>query len=533
MPKLTLPGLLARCTVACIVPSLLTAAACHSTDEARGGGTSTITILYPADERVLGPSWDDSPKFLVFLPLVNFENPRQCGEPTGALAERWEHSSDYRVWTVWLRHGVRWHDGVPVTADDIEFTIDLLKHPDVLSYNAGPVDSVQVLDERSVQFFLSKPDRWPLEGWATFYPKHLLEVLDPKAFYEWEFWTRPVGNGPYRYERHVPQTMMELEANPDYYRGKPRIDRLVLRFTAAGSGSGLLEMRSGNADLISILTPLQASELAEDPSFRAYYRVSTSHTRWLAYNPGHHFLGNRLVRRALTQAIDRSVVHQVLGYREDVPLTDAPYTSCQFSRGELTEPWPYDPAASARSLEEADWRDEDGDGVRERDGMDARFTTIVAGSEERAALVVQDQLRRLGVRMEVQTLDGTLVRDRLRDGEFEAGIPPIVRIEELLAPSPFLPLYADTTLVEAYPRIVQLIDTSRGEPDFGERERLYRELAPEFREALPATYLYPMVYPIVAKRRIRGFNHDGWIPPAWRWPFGGVEFLWIDDGRRP
>ena len=66
------------------------------------------------------------------------------------------------------------------------------------------------------------------------------------------------------------------------------------------------------------------------------------------------------------------------------------------------------------------------------------------------------------------------------------------------------------------------------EPDFAEQERLHRELAGEFRRELPATYLYPGVSPIVAHRRIRGFDHDGWIPPAWRWVFAGLEWLWVE-----
>ena len=78
-------------------------------------------------------------------------------------------------------------------AGHIKFTVDLLNHPDVLNYNASAVDSVAVLDEHTARSFLAKPGRWPLEGWATFYPRHLLEGLEPAEFYDWEFWTRLLG----------------------------------------------------------------------------------------------------------------------------------------------------------------------------------------------------------------------------------------------------------------------------------------------------------------------------------------------------
>lgn len=496
-----------------------------------GPSAKTITVLVAAEERVLGPVWDDTPKFLMFLPLVNYEQGSYCDEPTPALAERWEHSPDYRIWTMVLRPGVRWHDGVPVTAADIKFTIDLFNHPDVLNYNGFAVDSVVVLDERTARIFLTKPGRWPLEGWVTFYPRHLLETLDPKEFYNWEFWTRPVGNGPFRYVRHMPQTMMELEANADYYRGKPDIERVTLRFVSGGRGSGLMEMRSGNADLTAGLGHLDANQLAEDPRFRVVYRVSTSHTRWLAFNPRFSVFQDVRVRRALVQAVDRRALHTALDFPPDLPLTDAPYSVCQFVQGDLTEPWSHDPVAAGEMLEAAGWRDENGDGVRERDGEEFRFVTLVAAEEERVALLLQNELRQVGVRMEIQRLDGTLVLDRIRDGDFEAVIPPVWALQAILTPSPSGDDRSYAGFREAYPRIVELLDTALEEPDFAEQERLYREMAGEFRQELPAMFLYPGVGSIVAHRKIRGFDHDGWTPQAWRWAFGGLEWLWVEEGE--
>ncbi|MFQ5671298.1 MAG: ABC transporter substrate-binding protein [Acidobacteriota bacterium] len=521
-----------RAGAACVALALLTIGCEGARQEGGESSPAAITVLDPAEERVLGPVWDDTPKFLMFLPLVNFERGSSCGEPTPALAERWEHSPDYRVWTVWLRGDVLWHDGVPVTAGDIKFTVDLLKHPDVLNYNAFGVDSVEVLDERTVRIFLTEPGRWPLEGWVTFYPKHLLEELDPKEFYEWEFWTHPVGDGPFRYVRHVPRTMMELEANPEYYRGKPRIERVILRFVAAGSGTGLLEMRSGNADLTSFLRPVEAKQLALDPRFRVHYRVSTSHASWLVYNPRNPLFQDVRVRRALTHAVDRRALHAALDLPDDLPLTDAPYTVCQFERRELAEPWPHDPVAAARLLEAAGWRDEDGEGVRERNGKIFRFMTLVPPQEARAALVLQAQLHRVGVRMELQRLDGSLIAERIREGNFEAVIPPTWGIQPVLISSPGGSGRLNAVFTEAYASIVGLFDAAGQEPDFTERERLFRELARTFRRELPATYLYPRASPIVARRRIHGFDHDGWIPPAWRWAFGGLEWLWVEAQDR-
>ncbi len=494
--------------------------------EPTAASESTVTLLYPADISLFGPRWDDSPKFLLFLPLVNYERGSSCGEPTPVLAERWEHSPDYREWTVWLREGVRWHDGVPVTADDIVFTIETLTHPEVLSYNAGPVDSALAVDPRTVKLFMSRPNRWPLDGWVTFMPRHLLESEDPAEFTEWEFWQSPVGNGPFRHARHVPGTMIELEANPDYYRGEPQIKRVVIKLSAAGSQSGLLELRSGNVDIIRT-TLLQASAIERDPRHRVAHRVSSSHTRWLLYHPEHPIFSDRQVRRAMTHAIDRPALQAARGLPEGLPQTDGPYSVCQFESRTVIEPWAHDEAEAVRLLERAGWSDGDGDGVREQAGRDLRFTVLASRDDVRSAVLLQAQLRRLGIEMEIRQLEGSVAASRLREGDFEAGIFPHVLPIMLLAPD--LPSPVSEIFLAAYPEIVALFDSLRVEPDRTAREGQFQRLAQRFREELPATFLHPMAYPIAASRRIRGFDQEGWIPPSWRWAFGGLEFLWIEE----
>lgn len=169
--------------------------------------------MYPGDEYLMGPNEEGEPMFMVFLP---FAKENKNGELEGRLAASWEHSEDYRTWTIHLRSDVRWQDGVPVTANDVKFTLDLLEHPDVLGIDLTPgVESSKVLNDTTI-VITYKRIRDSLDSWTVYYPKHLLKDLVPKDIAKWDFWTQPVGNGPYRYVRHVPKTMMELEANPDY-----------------------------------------------------------------------------------------------------------------------------------------------------------------------------------------------------------------------------------------------------------------------------------------------------------------------------
>ena len=194
----------------------------------------------------------------------------------GCLATSWEHSADYGEWTYRLRPNVRWHDGTPLTIDDVAFTLDLHSRPDN-PYSPLPAAASVTVHDRST--FSIRSSRWSnneSDGKISILPKHLLQHHDVRQFYEWDFWLRPVGSGPYRYVRHVPDTMVELEANPDYYKGRAPIERVVLKFTGQ---AGLIELLSGNVDAINWTNPAQLSTLASDPRFRIF--TQPSDTRFL------------------------------------------------------------------------------------------------------------------------------------------------------------------------------------------------------------------------------------------------------------
>jgi ABC-type transport system substrate-binding protein len=105
--------------------------------------TTTLTVLNPGGDGIFGPDW--ASKFLVFLPLIRSA---ADGSLEGQLAQSWEHTPDYRSWVFHLRSGLKWHDGEPVTARDVKFSLDLLSHPEVL-YDP-PGRTVTVVDDTTV-----------------------------------------------------------------------------------------------------------------------------------------------------------------------------------------------------------------------------------------------------------------------------------------------------------------------------------------------------------------------------------------------
>ena len=497
----------------------LLSTSCDPGGSARGQSDdpTTLTLLLDQDETLMRPAVDEEEKFLVFLPMAK---QREDGELEGRLARSWERSEDNRTWTYHLRTDVRWHDGVPVTAQDVVFTMKLLSDSAVAYYPPGAVTAA-ALDDSTVVFEYARESAInpvTTTWWTTFLPRHLLEDLDPDSINSWDFWARPVGNGPYRYVQHLPKTMLELEANPDYHAGPPAIQRVILRF----GPFNLLELQAGNVDVVPYVGATESKALLSDPDFRIYHSINGGHGRLLVWNNRDPFFQDSRVRRALTLALNRREILQAMDLPDFVPITDGPYTGRQLSKGDLPDPIPYDVAEAARLLSEAGWTDEDGDGIRERGGVSFSFNLVVQpGSDwEHMAVMIQEYLSRVGVEMEIHSLVPAVARARWDSGEMGARL-----WRQTLSPGALRNLFgAESTIGYQNSRIPPLIDSleTRLEPE--EQARLHRALTEILREDVPVTFLMPRVVTVAAHRRIRGLQS-----PLKVFPSRHMEELWIEE----
>ncbi|MGQ0732279.1 MAG: ABC transporter substrate-binding protein [Acidobacteriota bacterium] len=486
---------------------VLTAAGCrrstHPTDARRN---TLIVALSESFPRPLCP--DYSGERLVFLPLVTRN---EKGDRQGCLATSWEHSADYGEWTYRLRPDVRWHDGVPLTIDDIAFTLDLHSRPGN-PYSPLPAAESVTVHDRST--FSIRGRGWTnneSDEKVSILPKHLLQHHDVRQFYEWDFWLRPVGSGPYRYLRHVPDTMVELEANPDYYKGRAPIERAVLKFTGQ---AGLTELLSENVDAINSTNPALLAKLASDPRFRVFTQPSDTRSWAIRWQTTHPLFRDANVRRALGLAINRRELLQVLNLLPQFPLADGVYTAGQFRRREPREPQ-YDPAEANQLLDRAGWRHRTRDGLRVRDGVVFRFTalTIAEPGWDETALYVQDQFRDLGVQMDIQPFERGAALARRRSGDFEAIMSLFVHRN--LA-------FDDLRYQNAQVAALQELARTTMDPDV--RDRAYRGISDILRIDQPITILIPDSGTHVVHRRVQGLD------ARWRAnPLLFSEDLWLDD----
>ncbi len=499
----------------CIVLIIVMFIQCGRRESAQSG-ESKIIIAHDGDEMIFNYEyWGyEAAAKLMFIPLFVWD---EFYSPQPALAERWEHSPDYKEWTYYLRKNVRWHDGVPVTAHDIKFSMDLR------AKLKGHESTVEVIDDYTCRIIYNKP-KDAMNTFEVFYPKHLLENLDLEDFYKWDFWSHPVGNGPYRYVRHMPKIMVELEANPEYFRGKPKIDRVVLKFI----NNVIPELMSGSIDAVEYFDRSDVPKLKGDNRFRSYYDWANQVTS-IYWNHNHPLFRNKEIRRALTMAINRAELSGLLNYPDDVPILDTITTWRQFRQGAYSDPLPNDPDQARKILEKHGWHDTNGDGIREREGKEFRFSAAISsweqGSKE-SAIYVQDQFRRIGVRMDIQILEDDLIWRRIQTGDFEALFYYIVGLLNH-------PRYGDAKLFGKEsplgyknPEIIRLLDMALLEMDPDKLDSIYKKIMPIFIEDMPMTFLLPRIYSSIAHRRIKGLKSLKRIFPVWN-----LEYLWIEEEK--
>jgi len=472
--------------------------------------SSTLVIHIPnQDESVLGPN-GANPWFLVFLGLTADPEYTEVQQPR--LLERWEHTADYTEWTAHLRDDVIWDDGVPVTAEDVKFSLELWTNPEI-GYEYRYYEKITILDSHTLEITFKKPVAVTLfrYSWLAMVPKHSLDTLgvEQGQIFSWPFWVQPIGDGPYRYVRHVPKTMVELRANPDYFGEQPSIPRVVLQF----GGKPLIELLSGNVDLATDITPLEAVQLAADPRFRVYHRVRSAQAVAIAWNHRNPLFQDAAVRKALTLAINRRELHRVLNYPDDLPIFDVPALTRHFVEGVVPEPLPFDPERAARLLTRSGWVDSDNNGIREKDGQEFRFALSVSPETSASAIYIQEQFKQVGVDMEISAQDQFALRHYIRDQVFEATIFRYNYTEQ----------FNDFWLTGyVNPEASRLRDAAWFSIDKDEVDRNLEQLWKIFAEDVPVTYLHPSLSYSAAHRRIRGLNNGQDI-------FSTVEYLWIED----
>jgi len=443
---------------------------------------------------------------LVYNGLVRYDKNYQL---EGDLARSWEVSSDGLTITFHLRHGVKWHDGQEFTSRDVLYTYKVVvdpKTPTAYSEDFKQVKSVQALDPYTFRVTYPKPFAPALASWGmAMLPAHLLEGKD---IMKSPLSRAPVGTGPYVFKRWVPLQKLELEANPNYWEGKPYISRYVYRIIP-DSSTMYMELKAGGIDEMG-LTPVQYQRQTNTTDFLNRfnkYRYPASAYTYLGYNQRLPLFQDRRVRQAITCAINKEEIIQgaLLGMGQ---IAHGPYKPGAWAYKEKVEDFGYDPARAVALLKEAGFVMGAG-GIMVKDGKPLSFTIMTnQGNDQRlkSALIIQRRLKHVGIEVKIRVMEwASFITNFIDKGQFEAVLlgwttgqdPDIYDIwhSSKTAPKELNFIHFQNAEVD------RLLAEGRGTFDLEKRKKAYYAIQDILAREQPYTFLYvPDALPVVSAR---------------------------------
>lgn len=351
------------------------------------------------------------------------------------LARSWRWSLDSLTITFALDADARWHDGHPVRAADVAFGFHVIRdsaNGSSLVADIGNIDSVTTPDSLSaiVHFARRAAEQFYAATLITPLPTHVLGDLPPGALRTSEAARAPVGSGRFRFVEWQPKSRLELAAVEDHYRGRPRLDRVVFSVTPEPA-TGLARVWAGESDVWEPLTPIDVTEAAKYEQVRVFSGPGFDYG-FLAFNfrdrrnPSrpHPLFAEREMRRAITMAVDRDALRQAI-FGALAMRSYGPFTRPQNTSDTTITQIPFDRAAAAKTLDSLGWRAVGTDGIRRRGAQRLSFAINIPTSSavrNRAAVLLQEQLRQVGIGATIEAMEFGTFFTRMQSGDFDATI---------------------------------------------------------------------------------------------------------------
>ncbi len=351
-----------------------------------------------------------------------------------ALSDGWRWSSDSLELSFHINPRAKWHDGKNVSARDAQFTFALNKNPALggnLTTELANIDSVTVSDSLTAAFWFHK--RSPTQfldaaAQLLILPAHQLEKIPVGALRAAAL--RPIGTGRFRLRHWEKGASIEIVADTSNYRGRARLDRVIWSVTPDFTAA-VTKLFSGEADLFDALRPENLPELARQRNLRVIILPGMDYAflRFNLRDPAdttrlHPLFGDRDLRRAIALSINRStLVRSVLDTFALVPV--GPVVRAYPTTDPKGSQLPFDSARASRMLDSLGWVRSGPQGVRAKNGKELAFTLIMPTSSlnrMRLGPLIQEQLRRMGIKVQLEQLAASAEGDREAKGDFDAAL---------------------------------------------------------------------------------------------------------------
>jgi peptide/nickel transport system substrate-binding protein len=355
------------------------------------------------------------------------------GEPKADVAERWEISEDGKTYTFYLKKGIRFHDGHELTAEDVQFTYETIAHPD---YNgprwstmqdvvgaqefrdgkADHVDGIKIIDEYTISFTTKEINAPKIIN------DFIYEIL-PKHYYQFEDFDdfialnqNPMGSGPFKFVRYVVGQYLEIEANEEYFKGRPKLDGVIVKIVPAETIPA--ELQAGVIDIGQLTQLPEDVEIATETGIVDIQQFTGNGYTYVGINLRRDNFKDKRGRQALMYGLNRRafIDSHYEGYAEPCNTAVSPVS---WAYTEKVNKYEYDPEKAKELLKEAGWEDRDNDGWVENEKgekLEIVWTAYndVAWPQELVA-VAKENWKEIGVRLEGELMEFNAVSDKVYD----------------------------------------------------------------------------------------------------------------------
>ncbi|MCB2203753.1 ABC transporter substrate-binding protein [bacterium] len=469
------------------------------------------------------------------------------------LVERWESANGGKDIVAHLRTDVRWEDGMLVTPKDIKFSFSLYGDPIVASPrrsylesmiftdNKFDVDkSVEIVDDSTMIFHFAK--QYPLQLFhinLSPVPEHIYRNADRRTLRSNPANERPVGAGPFKLEEWVRQQQIILTRNGKCTLPYPaKLENVVFRVISEPT-TRLTELKKGTVDVMRPVYPDDVEDIQENnPDIRletlpprnyeyiGWMNIDVDEYHKTGTVKPHPLFGDRRVRQALTYAVNRKeIMEHELGTFGELAVTDFSPIFRWAIKHDLI-PYPYDPEKSRQLLRSAGWSDSNGDGILDKGGKDFEFTlhyNIGNKRREYVATVVQKELKSIGIKVNLQSVEPVVLFQNIEDKQYDAfiagfsvglAIDPAGRWGDIS--NPF------NTVAFSNRRIGELLKLGLHVPTQRDAGPFWKEIQSILHQEQPCTFLYWIKDIVGINRRLKNTNINvlGVTDGMWNWTIG-------------
>lgn len=462
--------------------------------------------------KALGTSWFSK----YYSTLVTWD--AKFSEIHGDLVEKWETSSNQLTWTFKLRDNIKFHDGKPLTADDVQYTLTLVLHkdfparasstlnviagaPDYTQGKADTVKGIEVVDPTTFKITTDGPQASLLNSLAQTWilPKHALSNMTPDALAKSDWWkTTPIGTGPFKFVRQQPDQFVELERFPDYFRGAPKIERIVNRIYKE-PGAAVLALEKGEIDFTYVAQD-EARRLEGNTKITVLPGPSLV-PNVLLFNLEDPRFKDVRVRQAFMYALDRKGIVDKL-FKGAATLINSPFSLQQFIPPDLN-PYAIDTEKAKALLKEAGWNPDQAGTIELLVWYNDQLSQDIY-------VAIQQQYSAVGIKVQPRMVDSASFTQALIDGKFQmayygAGNGPDPDQVRATISSDSVPPRGFNYMHYKNEQVDKLMRDGSQTLDPQKRAPIYQQAAKIVNEELPGVWLWESTRFGAVNKRVQNF----------------------------